>query len=60
VLSDDWVTPNKTKLDIIAKAHPRPTKFPKVPILKPVPVNPALLPLVATNLLLLQVSQLQM
>lgn len=29
ILEDDWQTPNQHKLDIIAKAHPAPTRFPQ-------------------------------
>jgi len=41
VLTDDWVTPNKTKLDIIAKAHPHPTKFNPAPVPLPKVFMPA-------------------
>ena len=41
VLNDDWVTPNKTKLEIIANAHPNPTKFNPAPVPLPEVFMPA-------------------
>lgn len=29
ILQDDWTTPHEHKLDIVAKAHPNPTKWPQ-------------------------------
>ena len=37
MLTDNWVTPNETKLEIIARAHPNPTPFPKAPVTLPLP-----------------------
>jgi hypothetical protein len=29
ILQEDWVTPHQHKLDIVARAHPNPTKWPQ-------------------------------